>query len=172
MNKPEIIVLHHALSDFKGDQIYIVNQYHKEQFEMKSELGWWVTYHWFCERSGKLTQVRNDWEEGAHAIGWNSKSIGVCLAGDFTKEMPTKEQVDAVRSLIARYKLPLKFHRDVQEYRTCPGPINKSIFDPPILPSVPDEEVKKAENLKKQISILSELVLRLKQLLTLLSLRK
>lgn len=168
MNKAEIIVLHHTLSDFQGDQIYMVNNYHKEQFEMKSQLGWWVTYHWFIERTGKMTQVRGDHEEGAHAIGWNSKSIGICLAGDFNKELPTKEQIEAVGALIVRYKLPLKFHRDVQLYRTCPGPINKSLFDaPPVLPVLPDEEVKKAENIKKQISLLSELVLRLKLLVAL-----
>jgi len=162
MNKGEAIILHHALSNFRGDQIYIVNQYHKQQFEMKSELGWWITYHWFIERTGKMTQVRNDWEEGAHAIGWNSKSIGVCLAGDFTKETPTKEQIDAVRSLVAKYKLPLKFHREVQQYRTCPGPINKAIFDPPILLSMPDEEFEKRKEIQKQISYLTDLVSRLK----------
>ena len=173
MNKPEVIVLHHSLSDFAGDQLYIINQYHKDQWEMKSELEWFVGYHWLVEKSGKKVRCRNDWEEGAHTMGWNLKSIGICLSGDFTKELPTKAQIDSVRELIQRYNLPLKFHLEVQNYLTCPGPINKSIFDPPpVLPSVPDEEVKKAENIKKQISILSELVLRLKQLLALLTLRK
>lgn len=170
MNKPEVIVLHHTLSDFRGDQIYIVNQYHQQKFEMKSRLGWWVTYHWFVERTGKTTQVRGDDEDGAHAIGWNFKSIGICLAGDFNKELPTKAQIDAVRSLIVRYKLPLKFHREVLPYLTCPGPINKSLFDPPpILPALDVTEVMKVENIKKQISILTELVHRFKLLLALLT---
>ena len=171
-NNPEVLVLHHSLSDFAGDQLYIINQYHKNHWGMKSELGWYVGYHFLIEKSGKLVRTRNDWEEGVHAIGWNLKSIGVCLSGDFTKELPTKAQIDSVRELVNKYKLPLKFHREVQAYRTCPGPINKSIFDsPPILPAMPDEEVKKAENIKKQISILNELVIRFKKLLELLKLR-
>ena len=168
MNKAEVLVLHHSLSDFAGDQLYIINQYHKNQWEMKSTLGWYVGYHWLIEKSGKKVRCRNDWEEGVHAIGWNLKSIGICLAGDFTKEMPTKAQIESTRELVQLYKLPLRFHREVQDYRTCPGPINKSIFDPPpILSVIPDEEVKKAENIKKQISILSELVAKLRQLLAL-----
>lgn len=67
---------------------------HKERFKMKSSLGRWGGYNFFIERDGKLTQFRKIGEETAAQKGYNSDSISVCLAGNFTINPSTKMPVD------------------------------------------------------------------------------
>ena len=43
------------------------------------ERGWSdIGYHWVVELNGDLKQGRKEYKSGAHAKGWNGKSIGVC----------------------------------------------------------------------------------------------
>ncbi|XP_044728721.1 peptidoglycan-recognition protein SA-like [Chrysoperla carnea] len=37
---------------------------------------------------------------GAHTIGWNSKSIGICFIGDFSKKLPNQQQLEAAKNLL------------------------------------------------------------------------
>ena len=49
--------------------------------------------------------------QGAHAIGYNRNSIGICLAGNFDATMPSQAQEIALRELLkdirTRYNIPL-----------------------------------------------------------------
>lgn len=71
------IILHCAATP-EGRDVTVedVRRWHTE------ERGWSdIGYHWFVEINGDLKQGRKEYVSGAHAKGWNSKSIGVCYAG-------------------------------------------------------------------------------------------
>ncbi len=68
---------------------------------------------------------------GAHTVGeganYNKEGIGVCFAGDFTREMPTKAQIVAWKNLGVEITIrwPIEKdkilnHRDVKP-TACPG---------------------------------------------------
>jgi hypothetical protein len=65
---------------------------------------------------GKVVQTREHDEVGAHCIGQNSRSIGICIVGNFNNYEPTLAQVKAVRELVRKLRkefgnLPTKPHR-------------------------------------------------------------
>lgn len=73
---------------------------------------------------------------GAHAGNdlMNQKGIGICLVGDFTKQPPTRRQMDSLQRLcdfLADYcgipEQNLRLHRDVRQTK-CPGPLFPTAF--------------------------------------------
>jgi len=131
-NKPEFIVIHHtAVSRIENNyQFGAVNNYHKKIGFSKSDLGYYVGYHYFIEPSGKITQAREDDDRGAHCyqLNMNYNSIGICLVGDFDIEEPTEAQKRALSQFVTKIcnkhsinpenVLP---HRHFATYKTCPG---------------------------------------------------
>lgn len=120
-NKPEVLIIHHTAVGGSSKQLHAVNRYHRDNGFPRSSIGWFVGYHYFIEKNGSITQTRTHTDVGAHTIGWNTKSIGVCLAGDFNYEQPTRAQLSTLRSLVTRLELPVDLHRNRQANRTCPG---------------------------------------------------
>ena len=121
------IIVHHDGVSRKGPSFAIVNEYHKSIGFPISSLGYYVGYHYWIERDGKTIQARSEDEVGAHTRGQNYTSLGVGLAGNFDKELPTKEQVDALGKLLDRlcteHTIPLGQifpHRKYAE-KTCYG---------------------------------------------------
>ena len=54
--------------------------------------GWrMVGYHFFIKRDGTLQAGRPLMDGGAHAQGYNDKSVGVCLAGGVAEDGETPE---------------------------------------------------------------------------------
>jgi N-acetylmuramoyl-L-alanine amidase len=103
-NIPTQCIVHHtAVSRAKAPvQFDAVNRYHQSQWgeSIKSSLGYYGGYHYLIEPSGVVKQYRRDTEMGAHAVGQNDKSIGICLTGNFDIEFPTTEQSNALRDLL------------------------------------------------------------------------
>jgi len=110
MNRPKYLIVHHTggtqadpLADTSHHTAAIVNNHHKTLWPgFVSTLGWHVGYHYFIDKAGQVTQCREDWEEGAHTRGYNSVSIGICLAGNFDATKPTREQKRALKNLLIR----------------------------------------------------------------------
>lgn len=103
----EMIIVHHTggvdsdpLFDTSNQTFEVVNQYHKEKWNFKSSLGYYLGYHYFIDKAGKITQARADSDEGAHCIGHNLTSIGICLAGNFDITMPTTAQIESLKWLL------------------------------------------------------------------------
>lgn len=96
------IVIHHTAVSHKvnPDQFINTNDYHKQLFNMKSSLGFWVGYNYTISASGNVRQTRVDGEETAAQIGHNFDSISICLDGNFDIEFPTDAQVNALTELI------------------------------------------------------------------------
>lgn len=122
--KPEYIIIHHSgnpKSTFKS-----VDEYHRSK-------GWGgCGYHYFIEKSGKVYQGREENEIGAHCKSdrMNYKSIGICLAGDFTKYSPNGKQMKSLEKLVLEFEQKYKIdrrnnvlgHNEVKEAKTaCPG---------------------------------------------------
>lgn len=90
-----------------------------------------IAYHYFIESNGRTRKGRNESTAGTHtkASNMNTKSLGICLAGDFNKENPTKEQLQALERLIVqlieKFSIPINNilgHREVPGSVTeCPG---------------------------------------------------
>ena len=111
MNKPEFLIIHHTggsdkfpLLDTSNHTAEMVDAYHKS-------LGWdGIGYNWYIEKSGSLKKGRDELKTGAHTIGYNDKSIGICLAGNFDATLPTVAQTDTLRKLLiekmVQYNIP------------------------------------------------------------------
>lgn len=118
-NKPEYLIVHHTggtnekpLADTSHHTFEMANEYHRKRWNFKSSLGFYIGYHYYIEQDGKLTQGRADTDEGAHTIDYNTKSIGICLAGNFDRETPTPSpaQIATLRRLLRakmeQYSIP------------------------------------------------------------------
>ena len=133
MFKPQFLVIHNtAVSHAQPDQWDSVNKYHKEQFNMKSSLGYWVGYNYLMDAFGNIRQARKDGEETAAVMGHNNDSLHICLAGNFDLEQPTINQRHALRTWIKEkmieHSIPpeeVKGHRWADsakaQGKTCPG---------------------------------------------------
>lgn len=115
MNEPKYLIIHHTggsdafpLLDTSNQSFEDVNAYHRTAPNVwlgyYSSLGYAIGYHYFIDKKGKLTQGRLDTDEGAHTIGYNKQSLGICLAGNFDTTMPTKEQIEALKTLLSMKK--------------------------------------------------------------------
>ncbi len=123
-NETKYIVLHHRAGD--GDAESIHRLHIGRGF---SGIG----YHFYIRKDGRIQKGRPIDTVGAHAIGANQTSVGVCFEGDFEKEksMGTK-QIQSGRELISYLKTlypraEVKGHREFQS-TACPGrffPIEK-----------------------------------------------
>lgn len=108
MNNPKVIIVHHSggtnanpLADTSNQTFKIIRDYH-------ISLGWGdIGYNWLIEKSGKIHKGRDEKIAGAHTIGMNKESIGICLVGNFDFSLPTKEQEESLKvvykDLITRY---------------------------------------------------------------------
>lgn len=118
MNKPNKIIVHHSggsdanpLQDSSNFTVQACNELHKK-FGMKSSLGWWVGYHYYIEKNGKVTHTRGHNDTGAHTIGQNGSSIGICLAGNFDATLPTEAQIQSLKTLLNKLTTDLKITRN------------------------------------------------------------
>jgi len=99
-NVPKKLIVHHDGASRSGESFDIINAHHKGLGYHASRLGFHVGYHYLIERTGKLRQAREHDEIGAHTIGQNDKSLGICLAGNFDTELPTPSQVATLGALL------------------------------------------------------------------------
>ena len=124
-NQIKSLIIHHELGSngFAG-----VNEYHRQLWNFKSSLGFFIGYQYYLDKSGKVWQGRRDDEEGAHTKGRNLDSIGICLEGNLDIELPTPNQMTSLKALILQKMteyaiLPDQVfgHRKFASYKTCPG---------------------------------------------------
>lgn len=116
-NEPKYLVFHHTASD--NMSVQAINESHKNK-------GWGgIGYHYYIRKDGTIYKGRPEEAVGAHAIGKNRDSIGICLEGNFENTKPTEKQINSLVKLstdmIIKYNLDSTLgHKDV--YNTlCPG---------------------------------------------------
>ena len=125
-NHPNKVVVHHTgginnnpSADTSHHTAKMVENYHLS-------LGWeGIGYHWFIERDGTEWQGRPEHRHGAHTIGQNKKSIGICLAGNFDVTKPTEAQEMALTARLNKIvaKTGIKTIEPHRKYakKTCYG---------------------------------------------------
>lgn len=133
MQTKKYLAIHHTAVKQDGfNQFNAVNFYHKQKWNMKSSLGWFVGYNDFIDTNGSLIYCRDYYEETMTVVGHNCDTdakcdtISVCLAGDFNQELPNDKQIIALKNYITKIKedypnIQITFHRNLQADRTCPG---------------------------------------------------
>ena len=116
-NKPSWLIIHNIggiLSDphFDTSQQTFnqVNSYHGDRWSGQSisGLSFYIGYHFFIDWQGVITQGRLETDIGWHTASINDKSIGICLAGNFsmfgislsTHSFPSKAQEIALKGLL------------------------------------------------------------------------
>lgn len=97
-NEPRCVIFHCTDSpDYRADNplfnsvnAKVVDEWHKAR-------GWTkIGYHWLILRDGTIERGRDEIEIGAHCVGHNFRSVGVCWVGT---EEPTIHQMYALKLL-------------------------------------------------------------------------
>lgn len=124
------IVIHCSASDRHKTTPQQIDRWHRAR-------GWdGIGYHRVIDGAGTVHQGRPDDRIGAHAEGFNTHSLGICLTGNFDKDVLAegdaqfKALVQACAVLCKRYGLTpdrIIGHRDTYAKlkkpvaKTCPG---------------------------------------------------
>jgi N-acetylmuramoyl-L-alanine amidase len=126
---PKLIIMHHSLTKDSGTVSWeAIRKYHQEV------KGWSnIGYHFGIELVGDKYVVftgRSPASMGAHCLGYNNRSLGICLVGNFNETTPPPEQWETAMALCAKlctvYGIEqILGHREADKSRTCPG----SLFD-------------------------------------------
>jgi N-acetylmuramoyl-L-alanine amidase len=115
------IVIHHSERD--KDCAEFIKVRHKKR-------GWEdIGYHFVIEKNGKLKKGRSEKFVGAHVLGYNKNSLGICLIGNFDEFFPTEKQLKTLlkflKKILKKYKLSSKNILGHREFpgvkKTCPG---------------------------------------------------
>ena len=97
--KPDCIIIHHSLTeDNKTVSWGAIRDYHINVKKWND-----IGYNWGIELIGERYEIlkgRMDNEEGAHCIGFNDHSIGICLVGNFDFIEPNSTQMSVLRKLV------------------------------------------------------------------------
>ena len=119
-SRTDLIVIHHTASrpDITVDEIHQMHLNNK-----------WagIGYHLVIYPDGSVHQGRPLDTMGAQCEGYNNRSIGVNLTGNFEMEQPTQEQVDALvlllSDLMRQYNIPPEqvTGHNVWNQTACPG---------------------------------------------------
>jgi N-acetylmuramoyl-L-alanine amidase len=123
--KVRYVVVHHTAN---SNPNWGVRECHKCH---QTERGWsGIGYNYLIEQDGTVYEGRADIDRdyiGAHVEGYNSTSVGVCLAGDYDKQTPTAANLritaQVVAMLLDRYHLDfsaIRYHADLA-MKSCPG---------------------------------------------------
>jgi hypothetical protein len=187
MNKPDKIIIHHSggtnadpLADTSHHTFEIIENYHVSK-------GWGeIGYNWLIEKDGSIHKGRSEEGYGAHTLGQNGKSIGICVVGNFDFSLPTKKQEESLvivyKDILTRYP---NLRGQVFPHRAFS---NKSCYGDKLsddwaknlvegeVPEVPDnkceEKTEEIKELKKKVGLLTMILESLVKLLTKLKLMK
>src|SRR5262249_41022577 len=125
---PSILVIHHTDSD-KPEQADLVDKSHAARGYPQSFIGSGshIAYHFIVGKDGTIKQNRSLSERTGHTRSQriHLRSIAIGVAGDFTKEQPTPQQLQALRNLIRQLGSVFLFQR-IMPHReasptACPG---------------------------------------------------
>lgn len=118
MREIKMVIIHCSDSDHPAhDNIETIKDWHLER-KFKD-----VGYHFFIRKSGVIELGRPLDEPGAHCVGYNKYSVGVCLSG---KKSFSSEQFAACRKLnhmlLTLFSCTFHPHSEFSlEGKTCPN---------------------------------------------------
>lgn len=124
----DTIVIHHTAGPV-NQTVKSIAQYHSGSSSHVCKGGCpGICYHYVINRYGKIYLCNPLENVVYHAAPMNTRSIGVCLIGNFDKIQPNQAQLDALDYLIPYLREALKKelqvigHRDAcNGCKSCPG---------------------------------------------------
>jgi hypothetical protein len=111
------IVVHHTADNGTPESIA---KYHVNNNKWPG-----IGYHFLIDNTGQIFQT-NDLDTISYNVAnQNTKTIGICLIGNFEKEQPSTAQIDSLKWLLSAVRgvvgeLPLYGHKD-RDNTLCPG---------------------------------------------------
>lgn len=84
-------------------------------------------YHWFIFENGAYTRILPDTAIGWHSGNWdvNTRSVGICLAGNFMEQPPNEQMLAAAHEIIQTHyndeSIRIIGHKEAPRDTTCPG---------------------------------------------------
>lgn len=129
MNNPDKIIIHHSATK---DGLVLRDWDAIRDYHINTNKWLDIGYHYGIESVQNQYQImigRPLTMEGAHCLGQNTSSIGICVVGDFTKEPPPEAQYQTLTYLILEKIYPvfgeLPVYRHDDFYATgCPGKLD------------------------------------------------
>ena len=115
------IILHCSDSDVSAhDKIETIRQWHMGERNFSD-----VGYHFFIQKNGVTVKGGDEVKVGAHVMGHNKDSIGICLSGkhDFTAAQFKSLEILLIE-LCGKYeleKMDILGHSDLDGKKTCPN---------------------------------------------------
>lgn len=136
---PDTIIIH--CSATKETSSYPVEQLDTEhktrgfRRPVQNELLKHIGYQYYIRRDGTVIKGRHEDETGAHCLGWNSRSIGVCYEGGLdlagnAKDTRTPVQKEVLNSLIGEICQRWCITRIIGHRDTSPDLNKNGIVDP------------------------------------------
>ena len=98
LNTIDTIVIHHSATETGNAESYA--RYH---VNTRNWAG--IGYHFVIEQSGEIKQTNDLQTISYHASNWNSRSIGICLTGNYDKQYLNGNNLDSLVYLIKKLKL-------------------------------------------------------------------
>lgn len=119
------IVIHHSAGPQTQTPLQIA-KYHVGPNHISSQGIPGIAYHYVITPDGQIFQTNFLETVSWHVKNHNTKSIGICLIGNFEKHTPTKSQYDSlvylVKGLYAEFSLnKLERHKFYRPGTLCPG---------------------------------------------------
>lgn len=126
MRKINKIIVHCAATpEGKAFSVKDIDRWHKERGFTK------IGYHYIIYLDGSIHQGREEEEVGAHCVGHNKDSIGVCYIGGTTKDNKTAKDtrtdvqkralIELLKQLKSKYpQAEIYGHRDFAK-KECPS---------------------------------------------------
>lgn len=126
------LVLHHtafASSGIGGTTLAAEARHMRQIQRWHLDRGWaTVGYHFVVSPTGRIFRGRPVDRLGAHVLGHNVGTVGICLMGNFESERPTGEALASLEHVRTRLVpggagVPLLGHREHRghESSSCPG---------------------------------------------------
>lgn len=107
MSKIWRITVHHtAMLTWETDRDAAIDSLRRIQRNHQVDNGWAdIGYHFLIDRAGRTWEGRKLSVQGAHAgnSDVNQGNIGIALLGNFDRQKPSAEQIEALRGLLVRF---------------------------------------------------------------------
>nr|UZC46340.1 PGRP-SA(b) [Protaetia brevitarsis seulensis] len=95
------VIIHHTSTPTCADEdncsrrLVNIQNYHMNQLDFDD-----IGYNFMIGGDGQIYEGAGWHKQGAHARGWNSKSLGIGFIGDFQTNLPSSKQLDAGKKFL------------------------------------------------------------------------
>jgi len=124
--QPSHIIIHHSLTDDGRTVSWDAIRWYHVKTNGWTDIGYQAGIELIGSRY-EILMGRMLTEAGAHTVGMNEKSIGICMVGNFDLAPPPAAQFDLLvrftRSLMEIFGIPIENVKRHADYapKSCPG---------------------------------------------------